>query len=103
MRKGRHLTKGARCRIELDLVSQKVELGQRNETDYLHRLDELIEGVKDAKLPSRYKASRLGKQGCCGRVCNGCQILTHGPAYARARALLKQKKIGELLEAPVYR
>ena len=103
VRKDRHLTEGARQRIELDIVSQRVELGTSDASDYQKKLDALVAGTADAKLPSRYKAARLGKQGCCGRGCNGCLIFTHDPAYARARELMKKKKIGELLEEPVYR
>ena len=103
VRKDRHLTEATRQRIELDIVSQKVELNEAENKTYHEKLVNLIEASTDSKRPSRFKAARLGKQGCCGRGCNGCLIFTHDPAYARARELLKKKKVGELLEHPVYR
>ncbi len=34
---------------------------------------------------------------CCGKGCNGCLIFWYDSKYEKARDLLKQKKIGEML------
>jgi putative protease len=43
------------------------------------------------------KIPRTGKEGCCAKGCNGCLIFWYDDKYARARAILKTKKIGEML------
>ncbi len=47
--------------------------------------------VKSTKTP------RIGKDGCCGKGCNGCLIFWHDEKYYKAREILKTKKIGEML------
>lgn len=48
-------------------------------------------------MDRRARSPRLGTEGCCGKGCNGCAIFWHDPSYAKARALLAEKKIGEML------
>jgi putative protease len=43
------------------------------------------------------KTPRIGKEGCCGKGCNGCLIFWHDEKYQKAREILKTKKIGEML------
>ena len=47
--------------------------------------------IKSTKTP------RIGKEGCCGKGCNGCLIFWHDEKYHKARQILKTKKIGEML------
>ena len=98
LRKDRNLTEQHRQRVSLDIISRDVELGEKAQDDYVQARDSLIQVQKGDPIPSRYKAARLGKDGCCGKGCNGCLIFTHDPVYARARELYKKKKIGEKLE-----
>ncbi len=99
LRKDRELNEQFRCRVHLDSVSQKVELGTRSQEEYVAARDDLRESQSGDPLPSRYKAARLGKEGCCGKGCNGCLIFTHDPAYEKARELFRQGKIGQKLES----
>ncbi len=99
LRKDRELTEQFRRRVHLDSVSQKVELGSRIQKEYVAARDDLRESQSGDPRPSRYKAARLGKEGCCGKGCNGCLIFTHDPAYEKARALFRSGKIGQKLEA----
>ena len=45
-----------------------------------------------------FRSPRIGKEGCCGKGCNGCLIFWHEDKYKKARELLKTKKAGELLQ-----
>jgi putative protease len=106
LRKDRELIEQHRQRVSLDIISQNVELNRDLPTSYDTARDELHDLMQGEPMPSRYKAARLGKEGCCGKGCNGCLIFTHDPAYERARELYKRKKIGEKLsqdmrEAPL--
>ncbi len=98
LRKDRELNEQFRCRVHLDSVSQKVELGSRTQEEYVAARDDLKESQSGDPRPTRYKAARLGKEGCCGKGCNGCLIFTHDPAYAKARELFRAGKIGQKLE-----
>ncbi len=98
LRKDRELNEQFRCRVHLDSVSQKVELGDRSQEEYVIARDDLKESQSGDPRPSRYKAARLGKEGCCGKGCNGCLIFTHDPAYEKARELFRLGKIGQKLE-----
>jgi putative protease len=75
-----------------------VELGSRTQEEYVAARDDLKESQSGDPRPTRYKAARLGKEGCCGKGCNGCLIFTHDPAYAKARELFRAGKIGQKLE-----
>lgn len=56
------------------------------------------QSIRAAALTGR--APKLGLDGCCGKGCNGCSLFWHDPKYEKARKLLAQKPIGELLAAP---
>jgi putative protease len=43
------------------------------------------------------KTPRIGKDGCCGKGCNGCLPFWYDEKYSKAREILKTKKIGEML------
>ena len=77
------------------LVADKKPLIQE---EYVAARDDLKESQSGDPRPTRYKAARLGKEGCCGKGCNGCLIFTHDPAYAKARELFRAGKIGQKLE-----
>ena len=53
-----------------------------------------IEGKSGEKFT---KTPRTGTEGCCGKGCNGCLPFWHDEKYAKAREILKNKKIGEML------
>lgn len=107
LRKERLLTDDEARRIELDIIASEAELmvdlnatpeERQIEKDYRDKLVELKEAIANSSK-ERYSGSpRFGVEGCCGRGCNGCMIFWHDDAYAKARELLKTKKIGEMLE-----
>ncbi len=44
------------------------------------------------------KTPALGLDACCGLGCNGCHMFWHDPKYEKARDVMKDKKIGQMLE-----
>jgi len=82
-------------RLRLDKSAIDVEAGIGNERIYLKMRDNLAQSM--AEVPETKKVPRTGTEGCCGKGCNGCLIFAHDPLFAKARADLAQKKIGEKL------
>ena len=86
-------------RLKLDKTAQKIEMGQTGrETAYRRQTRLLQEAIGDETMEKRARTSRKGAEGCCGRGCNGCLMFWNDPEYAKARALLAQKKPGQLLD-----
>ena len=82
-------------RLRLDKASLALENGNGNERIYLKMRDNLAQSR--AQLPETKKTPRTGTEGCCGKGCNGCLIFSHDPLFAKARADLAEKKMGEKL------
>ena len=97
IRKEAALTEEEWQRLKLDRLAQKIELGQGSEGLYPQRVELLQETIGEELMQRRSKTSRSGKEGCCGRGCNGCSIFWNDPAYAKARETLAKKKHGEML------
>ncbi len=98
VRKEKPLTKDELLRLKLDLEARKQEQNIGYIENYEKTKDELIAAI-DADLKDKhYRTPRIGKEGCCGKGCNGCLIFWHEDKYQKARELLKTKKAGELLE-----
>lgn len=106
LRKERLLTDDEAKRIELDIIASEAELTidlnstpeeRQIEKDYREKLIELKEAIKNSSKERFSGSPRFGVEGCCGRGCNGCMIFWYDDAYAKARELLKTKKIGEML------
>lgn len=97
IRKERPLTKDQWDRLKLDREASKIELGQGSEVLYEKRRNQLAQSLDEANLERKFKTPRLGVGGCCGRGCNGCMIFWQDPAYETARALMAEKKQGEML------
>ena len=98
LRKEASLTEEEWQRLKLDRLSQKIELGQGSESQYPERVELLQETIGEELMERRSKTSRSGKEGCCGRGCNGCSVFWNDPIYKKARALLAKKKHGEMLD-----
>ncbi|MGO9986031.1 MAG: peptidase U32 family protein, partial [Rhodomicrobium sp.] len=97
VRKEQALTQDAWERLKLDRLAQAAELGKARETDYQGQRRDLIEAIATQNAGVTFRTPRLGAEGCCGRGCNGCQYFWHDPRYARAREVLRSKKLGALL------
>ncbi len=96
IRKEKALNKEQWARLKLDKEAQLLELGKEN-SRYEEKRVHLVE-VKNVDSRSRtLNKPRLGKEGCCGRGCNGCLIFWNDPAYEKARTLMATKKQGEML------
>ena len=76
-----------------DLEAQKIraEKYQNKRQKYFQARE-----IGDEKIIPR--TPRIGTEGCCGKGCNGCLIFFHDDKYAKAREILKGKKIGEMLK-----
>jgi putative protease len=96
-RKEQALSGEAWARLELDRAAQSAELGQTAEATYQDRRQELAAAIAEAREGVTFRTPRTGVEGCCGRGCNGCLHFWHDPKYARARALLRTKKMGAML------
>ncbi len=98
IRKERPLSEAQWERIKLDKEAAKIELGKQDKSQYWGKVEKLQNAI-DAALPDQhFKTPRLGKDGCCGRGCNGCMIFWHDDKYAPARAIMQAKKQGEMIE-----
>ncbi|NOZ42595.1 MAG: peptidase U32 [Alphaproteobacteria bacterium] len=97
IRKERPLTRDQWDRLKLDKEASKIELGHGSDVRYDKRRDALVLSLDEANSERAFKTPRLGVEGCCGRGCNGCLIFWQDPAYDKARALMAEKKSGEML------
>lgn len=97
LRKEKPLTETDLARIKLDLEAAKLEQGQDSDKKFKDKQQDLIKAKIANDLERAIKSPRVGTEGCCGRGCNGCLIFWHDEKYAKARKLLKEKKLGEML------
>ncbi len=97
VRKESLLTEEAWERIRLDQLTQKIELGRSSPERYGEAVERLKSTVSDETREKRAKTTSRGLEGCCGRGCNGCLMFWNDPKYETARALMADKKSGEML------
>ncbi len=84
-------------RLEADMRSLDVESGKLTREDYqAFKQDPNSIKARTTIKEEAHKGRppRLGKNGCCGRGCNGCNIFAVDPKYAKAREKM-QSVIGE--------
>ena len=101
LRKAKPLTEIDQVKIKLDHEAQKLELDKGSHKIHQKNKDKLINLIQDEKGNKAIKTPRLGKEGCCGRGCNGCLIFWHDDKYIKARKLLLEKKQGVRLESAI--
>ncbi len=101
IRKEKILERDEKLNVESRQISHKVEAGEDQEKRYERKRKQYfkakeieIEGKSGEKFT---KTPRTGTDGCCGKGCNGCLPFWHDEKYAKAREILKNKKIGEML------
>ena len=97
IRKEKSLRQDQFDRLRLDKEAYRLELGTGSENAYDNKRVALISSLEEENSEKHLRTPRIGTQGCCGKGCNGCLIFWHDPSYARARELMKGKKIGEKL------
>ena len=98
IRKEKSLTQAEWDRLKLDATAQRIELGIGSDTLYQRQRASLQDSIFEENGERIPKTPRIGTEGCCGRGCNGCAIFWHDPIYEKARALLAQKKQGEMFD-----
>ncbi|WP_417454926.1 U32 family peptidase [Kiloniella sp.] len=98
IRKEKSLTQAEWDRLKLDATAQRIELGIGSDTLYQKQRASLQNSIFEENGERIPKTPRIGTEGCCGRGCNGCVIFWHDPIYEKARALLAQKKQGEMFD-----
>lgn len=97
IRKERLLTEAECKRIDMDRSAVNLEQGRGSEKIYQSKRAELICALEKENVQRKHRSPRLGKEGCCGKGCNGCHIFWNDPEYEKARELLARKKPGEML------
>lgn len=90
-----------KLKVESRELSLKLESGEVREQKYEKKRKKYFSSLDlvDPNSPGQTspRTPRVGVDGCCGKGCNGCLIFWHDDKYAKAREILKTKKMGELL------
>lgn len=97
VRKEKPLTQEEFERLKLDLEARKLEGNKGSEKKFKKLQEQLIHTKTENLENIVLKTPRVGTEGCCGKGCNGCLMFWHDEKYSKARALLKQKKMGQML------
>lgn len=97
IRKERSNIASEKLKVEARSLSHKLEAGQVKEQKYNKKQQQYFSALEIGDEKICPKTPRIGVEGCCGKGCNGCLIFWHDDKYAKAREILEQKKIGEML------
>lgn len=87
-------------KIQSRSLSHKLEAEEVSEAKYQQKRDKYLDEAALNEAANQNVATRtprIGKEGCCGKGCNGCLIFWHDEKYQAARELMKEKRIGEML------
>lgn len=99
IRKDKNLNLVEESRKSLHKAAQRLEITDKNEHIYQKKKDRYLDNRENnldlAEIT--VKSAKIGIDGCCGKGCNGCLIFWNDKKYAKARELMKKKKIGEML------
>jgi len=97
IRKEKPLDESEKLKVESRQLSHALEAGEVKEEKYQNKRNKyfIAKEIADDKISPR--TPRIGLEGCCGKGCNGCLVFWHDEKYAKAREILKTKKIGEML------
>jgi len=98
IRKEKNNIEEEKLKVESRQLSHQLEAGEIREEKYQNKRQKYFQAkeIGDEKISPR--TPRIGTEGCCGKGCNGCLIFFHDEKYAKAREILKSKKIGEMLQ-----
>jgi putative protease len=113
IRKEKALTEAGWARLKLDKAAMQVEVAlhpvgdevaaqddknERLEKNYNDKRIALVEAKAAENIDkTSFRTPRSGVEGCCGCGCNGCLPFWHDAKYAKAREILRSKKMGEKL------
>ena len=97
VRKEKNNIESEKLKVESRQLSHQLEAGDVRAEKYENKRKKYFAALEvgDEKISPR--TPRIGVDGCCGKGCNGCLIFWHDDKYARAREILKTKKMGEML------
>lgn len=97
VRKEKMNIESEKLKVESRQLSHQLEAGNVGEKKYENKRAKYFAALEvgDDKISPR--TPRVGTEGCCGKSCNGCLIFWHDEKYAKAREIMKTKKIGEML------
>jgi len=96
-RKDKMNVESEKLKVESRQLSHELESGDIKEKKYDNKRKKYFEALElgDDKVVPR--TPRIGEEGCCGKGCNGCLMFWNDDKYAKAREILKTKKMGEML------
>jgi putative protease len=100
IRKEKLQDESERLKVESRQLSHQLEAGEVKQEKYEKKRQKYFaarEIVNESGENLSTRTPRIGKDGCCGKGCNGCLMFWHDDKYAKAREILKTKKIGEML------
>ncbi len=100
IRKEKLQDESEKLKVESRQLSHELEAGNVVEEKYNNKRKKYFQAreiVNDSEVSQTTRTPRIGQEGCCGKGCNGCLIFWHDDKYAKAREILKNKKIGEML------
>ena len=101
VRKEKMNIEAEKLKVESRQLSHQLEAGEIREEKYENKRKKYFTALEVGDDNSSWQVSprtpRIGTDGCCGKGCNGCLIFWHDEKYAKAREILKTKKIGEML------
>lgn len=97
VRKEKMTDESEKLKVESRQLSHKLEAGEIKQQKYDVKREKYFASLDLEDPEVSPKTPRIGKEGCCGKGCNGCLVFWHDDKYAKAREILKKKKIGEML------
>lgn len=97
IRKEKMTDESEKLKVESRELSLQLESGEVKQQKYDTKRKKYFSTLEllDPKISPR--TPRIGMEGCCGKGCNGCLMFWHDDKYAKAREILKTKKMGEML------
>ncbi|MES2961366.1 MAG: U32 family peptidase [Pseudomonadota bacterium] len=97
VRKEKMNIESEKLKVESRQLSHQLEAGDVREEKYENKRKKYFAALEVGDEQTSPRTPRIGQDGCCGKGCNGCMIFWHDDKYAKAREILKTKKIGEML------
>lgn len=97
VRKEKMNIEAEKLKVESRQLSHQLEAGEIREEKYENKRQKYFAALAIGDEQISPRTPRVGTEGCCGKSCNGCLIFWHDEKYAKARELMKTKKIGEML------
>lgn len=97
VRKEKMNIESEKLKVESRQLSHQLEAGDVREEKYENKRKKYFAALEVGDEQTSPRTPRIGQEGCCGKGCNGCLIFWHDDKYAKAREILKTKKMGEML------